>query len=261
MRPLAGCLLLLVLVLAGCGSAARHPQAAPSTTKAQPSARVQAASVARCAAGSLQPLGSAKVAYAVLAPHGAAALRAPGGALIRRFGPANANDYPTLFGVLGAVVRADCTPSWYRVQLPIKPNGAVGYVRAASVVLRTSPTRIVVSLSHRRITVYEHGKQAFSATVGVGSPSTPTPTGRYYVNQRLVPTDPAGPYGPVAIGISAYSNVLTGWTQGGPIAIHGTDEPESIGEAVSNGCVRMPNATLERVFKVAYAGTPVIITP
>jgi lipoprotein-anchoring transpeptidase ErfK/SrfK len=79
------------------------------------------------------------------------------------------------------------------------------------------------------------------------------------VNQRLIPTDPAGPLGPGAIGISAFSSVLTGWTQGGPIAIHGTNEPSSIGEAVSNGCIRLPNETLRRVFAMVLAGTPVLI--
>ncbi|HVW90838.1 MAG TPA: L,D-transpeptidase [Gaiellaceae bacterium] len=62
-----------------------------------------------------------------------------------------------------------------------------------------------------------------------------------------------------AIGISAFSDVLTGWAQGGPVAIHGTDEPWSIGRPVSNGCIRLPNATLERLWPLAVAGTPVII--
>ena len=79
------------------------------------------------------------------------------------------------------------------------------------------------------------------------------------MNQRLIPSDASGPFGPAAIGISAYSTVLTGWTQGGPIAIHGTNEPWSIGRAVSNGCIRLPNATLAKVFREAIAGTPVII--
>ena len=97
------------------------------------------------------------------------------------------------------------------------------------------------------------------ATVAVGSPATPTPLGHYYVNQRLIPDDPSGPFGPGAVGISAYSNVLTGWVQGGPIAIHGTNEPWSIGHAVSNGCIRLPNSTLRRVFAAAFNGTPVVI--
>jgi lipoprotein-anchoring transpeptidase ErfK/SrfK len=120
-------------------------------------------------------------------------------------------------------------------------------------------TRIVVSVSKRMLTLYRSGKPVLRATVAVGAAATPTPTGRYYVNQRLVPDDANGPYGPAAIGVSAYSNVLTGWVQGGPIAIHGTNEPWSIGRAVSNGCIRLPNATLSRVFRLADAGTPVII--
>jgi lipoprotein-anchoring transpeptidase ErfK/SrfK len=83
--------------------------------------------------------------------------------------------------------------------------------------------------------------------------------GRYYVNQRLVPSDKSGPFGPGAVGVSAFSPVLTGWAQGGPIAIHGTNQPWSIGHSVSNGCIRLPNAVLKRLFAGALAGTPVVI--
>jgi lipoprotein-anchoring transpeptidase ErfK/SrfK len=134
-------------------------------------------------------------------------------------------------------------------------------VRASSVHLERVASRIEVDVSARRLTFFKAGKAALTATVAVGSRATPTPVGRYYVNQRLIPTDTSGPYGPAAIGISAYSNVLTGWAQGGPIAIHGTNEPWSIGHAVSNGCIRLPNATLARLFRLALAGTPVIIHP
>jgi len=92
-----------------------------------------------------------------------------------------------------------------------------------------------------------------------GNPATPTPVGRYYVNQRLEPANPAGPYGPHAIGVSAYSNVLTGWAQGGPIGIHGTNEPWLIGRRASNGCIRMTNAAISRLFPQVPAGTPVVI--
>jgi lipoprotein-anchoring transpeptidase ErfK/SrfK len=121
------------------------------------------------------------------------------------------------------------------------------------------PTRIEVDISERRITLFRRGKPVLHATAAVGAPATPTPTGRYYVNQRLVTSDPSGPYGPGAIGISAYSNVLTGWTQGGPIAIHGTNNPASIGQPVSNGCLRLPNAVLRRMFAATLTGTPVVI--
>lgn len=244
---LAPVAVLIAVIAIGCGASKRSASG------------VLGAHVEHCSAGQRFPIGTTRVAYASVAPRGAVAFRRPGGKVRARFGPKNVNRYPTVFGVVGAVVRRDCTPTWYRVQLPIKPNGATGWVRASALHLESVNVRIVVDISDRRLTLFRNGKPELSATVAVGSPSTPTPTGRYYVNQRLVPTDKTGPFGAGAVGISAFSNVLTGWSQGGPIAIHGTNEPWSIGHAVSNGCIRLPNATLAKVFREAIAGTPVII--
>jgi lipoprotein-anchoring transpeptidase ErfK/SrfK len=165
----------------------------------------------------------------------------------------------TVLGVRGRLVDHRCAATWYRVELPMRPNGATGWVRASAVRVGVVHTRIVVSLSERRLTLYRDGRPVLHAVAAVGGPSTPTPTGRFYVNQRLIAADPSGPWGPGAIGISAFSNVLTSWVQGGPIAIHGTNEPWSIGKAASHGCVRLDNAVLRRVFAAATAGTPVII--
>jgi lipoprotein-anchoring transpeptidase ErfK/SrfK len=122
-------------------------------------------------------------------------------------------------------------------------------------------TRIEVDVSARRLSFFRRGRLVLRAHVAVGSGATPTPYGRFYVNQRLIPSNPNGPYGPGAIGISAFSNVLTGWAQGGPVAIHGTNEPWSIGHAVSNGCIRLPNSVLRRLFRATPAGTPVVVHP
>ena len=171
------------------------------------------------------------------------------------------NGVETVFGVTGALVTRSCRATWYHVQLPMRPNGAVGYVRARDVWVTHVSTRIDVDVSARRLSFFRRGRLVLRARVAVGSSATPTPYGRFYVNQRLIPADPSGPYGPGAIGISAFSNVLTGWTQGGPVAIHGTNEPSSIGHAVSNGCVRLPNPVLRRLFRVTPAGTPVVVHP
>jgi lipoprotein-anchoring transpeptidase ErfK/SrfK len=152
-----------------------------------------------------------------------------------------------------------CRPRWYRVQLPVRPNGATGYVRAASVQLVPIATRIEIDLSERRVDLYVSGKRVVRARATVGAESTPTPTGSFYVNQRLLPGDPSGPFGPAALGISAFSPVLQHWTQGGPIAIHGTNRPELIGEAASHGCLRVENGVMATLFRLAPAGTPVRI--
>ena len=191
----------------------------------------------------------------------AIAYRRPGRGRIATFRRLNVNGVPTVFGVRGAIRTTGCEASWYRVQIPVRPNGTVAYVRAGDVFLGRIRTRIVVDLGEHRLTLFRDGRPLLAITVAVGSAATPTPTGRFYVSQRLLSADPAGAYGPAALGISAFSDVLTQWTQGGPIAIHGTNEPSLIGQSVSNGCIRVRNATLRRIFAAAIAGTPVVIRP
>jgi lipoprotein-anchoring transpeptidase ErfK/SrfK len=195
----------------------------------------------------------ASTSWAAVARRPTIAFAAPARAPIARFGLKNVNGARTVFSVLG------CRAGWLRVQLPMRPNGVVGWVRARDVALARVHARIVVDLAARRLRLFRDGRLRITATVAVGAPATPTPTGRYYVNQELIPSDPHGPYGPVAVGISAFSNVLTGWAQGGPIAIHGTNEPWSIGRAASHGCIRLPNQVLRRVFAQTPVGTPVLI--
>jgi lipoprotein-anchoring transpeptidase ErfK/SrfK len=247
-RVLALVLLPFVCVLAGCGA---------STTRT-PAAVVPPAPVKHCRAG-VHLVGSSRITLAAVVVKRATAYRRPGRKPIARFGHLNQNNYPTVFRVVSSIRRRDCKATWYRVQLPIKPNGIEGYVRARDVNLGSVRTRIVVQVSKRRLTLFRRGRRVLRTTVAVGSSATPTPTGSYYVNQRLIPTDTSGPFGPGAIGISAFSNVLTGWTQGGPIAIHGTNEPWSIGSAVSNGCIRVRNPVLRKLFTATPAGTPVVV--
>jgi hypothetical protein len=209
----------------------------------------------RCAAGSLRAV--APEAAVATAP--VTAFRKPGRDRIEHFGLLNVNRFPTVFGVVGERVDVHCTATWLHVQLPIRPNGATGWVRADHVHRVRVTTRVVVDLSERTVRLYRGGKLRLQSPAAIGSNATPTPLGRYYVNQRLVPTEAGGPFGPGAIGISAFSPVLRGWAQGGPVAIHGTNAPWSIGHAVSNGCIRVPNAVLKKLWPLTPAGTPVII--
>jgi lipoprotein-anchoring transpeptidase ErfK/SrfK len=243
---------LLLVLAAGCGGQAKQTQ---QTQRAQPPAQPKRT----CTPGTVRHLGSASLAYAAVVRSDATVSSRPGGRPFARFGRLNQNGVPTIFAIRGVRVDARCRPDSYLVQIPRRPNGATGWVPSRQVGVEPVRTRILVDLSEKRVTLYRNGKRLLSATAAIGSNATPTPTGSFYVNQRLIPTDPSGPFGPGAVGISAFSNVLTGWTQGGPIAIHGTNEPQSIGKAVSNGCIRLPNATLRKVFAQALSGTPVVI--
>jgi L,D-transpeptidase catalytic domain len=233
---------LLVGVLLAVAPAGAERSAAPSRTCANP-----------------RPLLTSTYAYAAYVRSSANAYRRPSRGLIARFGRRNANGADQVFGVLGAVRNRSCRAVWYRVQLPTRPNGIVGYVRAGDVILRPAWMRIVVDLSDRRVLLFNGRRLLVSGPVAIGTNATPTPLGRYYVNQRLIPTNPAGPFGVGAIGISAFSPVHTGWAQGGPVAIHGTNQPHLLGRQVSNGCIRVHNATMRRLFWRARPGTPVTI--
>jgi lipoprotein-anchoring transpeptidase ErfK/SrfK len=240
--------LLALAFAAGCGEG-RHAAPSPTTTARERT----------CPAGAFHRLGSSKVAFAAVVRSKAFVSR--GGRVFGRFGRLNVNGVPTVFSIRGARVDAHCVPRSYLVQIPKRPNGVTGWVPAGQVDVEKVRTRILVDLSEKRVTLFRNGKRVLTATAAIGSAATPTPTGSFYVNQRLIPSDPSGPFGPGAVGISAFSNVLTGWTQGGPIAIHGTNAPWSIGRAVSNGCIRLPNATLKKVFAQSLGGTPVVIRP
>jgi lipoprotein-anchoring transpeptidase ErfK/SrfK len=241
--------------------AARRAPAAAAKPAVAAAVRRPAARARRGAApppcGPARLLRSTARAFAAVARGPTTAYTWPGtGRPVERFGALNANGVPTVFGVLAS---RRCGATWYRVQLPIRPNGSVGWIRADDVDVVGVRTSIEVDLSRRTLTLAEEGKPILTAPVAIGAPPTPTPPGSYYVNQRLVAPDPSGPYGPAAVGISGFSPTLTGWTQGGPLAIHGTNRPDLIGQAISHGCVRVRNDVLRQIYARAEPGTPVVI--
>ena len=70
------------------------------------------------------------------------------------------------------------------------------------------------------------------------------------------------PYGPFAFGLSGHSDVYLQFGTGdGRIAIHGTNQPSSIGAAASNGCPHVPNDVVLALIPYMPLGTPVVISP
>lgn len=180
--------------------------------------------------------------------------------VIARLGRLDENGFREVLGVIGPRSGAQCAPDWYRVELSVLPNGTTGWVRAWAVRMYRVRSRIVVDVSARRLRLYRSGKLEFETRAAVGASATPTPLGRFFVNERYVLHDERGPFGPAVLGISAHSNALQHvWVEDGPIGIHGTNEPWSIGHAASHGCIRVSNDVMRRLFPLAPAGTPVIV--
>ncbi|WP_418791317.1 L,D-transpeptidase [Phosphitispora sp. TUW77] len=113
--------------------------------------------------------------------------------------------------------------------------------------------------SQKRIYVYTFDRKLFLTTsqrtdkiyaVAVGKAQTPTPHGTYQIINKII--NPGGILGSRWMGLNIPN---------GPYGIHGTSRPESIGKAISNGCIRMYNHDIEEIFNKISIGTTVIIQP
>lgn len=151
--------------------------------------------------------------------------------------------------------------TWIEVSLPQRPNGVTGWVEGHALgPLHVVRSHLVISRSRFRATLYDRaGHVIWSAPVGVGRPSLPTPVGHFYVREKLRAID-SPVFGPYAIGTSAYAPTLSEWPGGGVIGIHGTDEPQLIPGSPSHGCVRLRNSDIARLWHLVAIGTPVDIT-
>jgi len=170
---------VFALVAAGCTGSDRDESAVtapepPMSSTAPSSEPVATPPAVRCAASSRSYAGRGMAAVA-LGP--TVAFRRPGREIVARFERLNVNRVRTTFRVLEARLGPDCRPSWYRVQLPVRPNGAEGWIRAGTVRRYVVDYRIVVDLSDRLITVYRNGDVVVRTPTAIGRPETPTPTG------------------------------------------------------------------------------------
>ena len=149
--------------------------------------------------------------------------------------------------------------TWILVPLPGRPNGVVGWVPAATLSeLHTTNEYLRVDRERLRATLFRAGRPIFSAPVGVGRPSLPTPAGHFYVTEKLTAIE-APLYGPYALGTSADAPTLSEWPGGGIVGIHGTDEPQLIPGRPSHGCIRLRNADVARLWHMVAVGTPIEI--
>jgi lipoprotein-anchoring transpeptidase ErfK/SrfK len=149
---------------------------------------------------------------------------------------------------------------WVRVFLPTRPNQSQGWVKRRSVRVYTNGYRLVVRLRSHELRLWRGDRIVAKYPVAVGTRSTPTPRGLYYIVELLKPSDPNGSYGPFSFGLSAHSNVLKRFAGGdGRVGLHGTNQPGLIGSNVSHGCIRLRNAAVRRLAKILPLGTPVYV--
>jgi lipoprotein-anchoring transpeptidase ErfK/SrfK len=132
---------------------------------------------------------------------------------------------------------------WLKVMLPGRPNSSTGWIKRAGTQDALTTWSIHVNTASRHVFVYHHGRLTRTFSAVVGKPSTPTPTGQFFLEETVImpASDPGGPF---ALALSARSNVLQEFDGGpGQIAIHGRDSlGGTIGQAESHGCIRLVTA-------------------
>ncbi len=151
-------------------------------------------------------------------------------------------------------------PDWWQVLLPVQPNGSTGWVKASQVNATRTGYHLVVARKDHRLRVYDKKTVIVDEPIAVGTDDTPTPGGRFFLAELLAPRNPAGPYGPYAFGLSGFSTTLASFEGQAPvIGIHGTNQPNLLGQDVSHGCIRVRNDVITRLAGFLPLGTPVEI--
>ena len=179
----------------------------------------------------------------------------------------NELEYPlyaeTVFGNRLALLveEYDSSGAWAKVQVPIRPNGTTAWVQTAFFSPETHNYHITIDVSENTVNVYK-GEELLVDQIAVsGRESRPTPIVRSYIDEKIPGPSLSPAYGDWVLSIAAFSETLGTFGGGGmpKLALHGTDQPELMGQYVSSGCVRIPNAVVSFIAEQVPVGTIVDI--
>ncbi len=122
---------------------------------------------------------------------------------------------------------------------------------------------IIINRATNQLALFVNGQLVKVFPVATGKRSTPTPEGifpisnkiknRPYYKENIPGGDPSNPLGDRWIGLDVNG------TKGTTYAIHGNNNPSSIGKYISGGCIRMYDKDAQYLFEQVKVGTVVII--
>lgn len=129
----------------------------------------------------------------------------------------------------------------------------------------TQPIHLQINLSRHKVTLYRGKTQLKTYPIAVGRQGWETPTGNFQILEMLENPTWIHPLTGKAIPGGSHQNPLGHywigfWTNGHNwIGFHGTPNPDSVGKALSHGCIRMYNKDIEELFHQVSVGTPVTV--
>ncbi|MEA2437673.1 MAG: hypothetical protein QOF65_2229, partial [Thermoleophilaceae bacterium] len=169
----------------------------------------------------------------------------------------------TQFGSQTTLAVAARRGQWVGLTSTDIPNGTLGWVkRGSGDGLKASSTHMSlrIDLSSRSLELRDGRKVLRRASVGIGRPGSPTPTGRFSVTDEIPGSRYGSFYGCCIVALSGHQlHTPAGWQGGDRLAIHGTDNPGSIGVPSSAGCLHADAADLRVLMRRVPLGTPVFI--
>ncbi|MBB6453193.1 lipoprotein-anchoring transpeptidase ErfK/SrfK [Salirhabdus euzebyi] len=113
---------------------------------------------------------------------------------------------------------------------------------------QTIPYVLDVSINNRLLKLFKNTVLQKQYPIAVGRMLHATPVGDFIIINKA--PNPGGPYGTMWMSLSKQH-----------YGIHGTNDPSSIGKAVSKGCIRMHNKDIEELATIIPIGTRVSIHP
>ncbi len=209
------------------------------------------------AGSSAQPAPRGASARLVTVRRGSVALRErPTGRTVARMGAR------TRFGTTSVVSVVSRRGRWLGVTSPDRPNGRLAWIDGRDEGLERSRTSFSLhaDLSRRTLELRRGGRAIKRMTVAIGRAGSSTPTGRFALTDKLDGSDYGGYFGCCILALSGTQpNLPAGWAGGDRLAIHGTNSPETIGEAASAGCLRAADDSMRDLMRRVPVGTPVFI--
>jgi L,D-transpeptidase ErfK/SrfK len=179
------------------------------------------------------------------------------------------------------------SPGWCRQPDPIPPpapeiSDQVAMARVPTDLLEQPGLQLVLDRHNRQLMVLENGQLKRRFPAAVGTVGWETPAGRHQVLEktanpvwqhpgdgRTVAPGAANPLGSRWIGFYRDCQGRSGWDgerhleiSGCTVAgFHGTPHRWTVGRAVSHGCVRLYEESVQELFELVQVGTPVTVLP
>ncbi len=162
------------------------------------------------------------------------------------------------------------------------PAAAMPEQAAPSAQPASPPLQLILDRRRRLLKVMEGNRERRRFRVGVGMPGWETPVGSFSVIEKTaypiwehpakgvrIPPGPTNPLGSRWIGFHRDCKGRRGFNGQEHLEVkgcvtsgfHGTPNRNSVGGAVSHGCVRLFDEDVKELFDMVQVGTPVTVLP